>query len=1347
MRWREADAAIVFVTGHGAVQDGVHWTILRRTEAQRIPVTALQTSHLVTWLKYSGIQHLLLVLDLCSAGAASVGLALSDRDIPPTWLVLPSAARDEEAVVGAFTEAITTFLSQLHDPLGARYGLGPYLDVPSFLAGVQDALPGQRLVPLSGSQFSGPHLCLPNPHYRGSANVAVDQARSDLALPHQDLLSHWGPRSRGVVNSDEPGWLFTGRAALMRRLIAATTDDSGTLVVAGSAGSGKSAALARLVTLSDPGFLQEHAQQVGDIPSDLRPAPGAVDVAVLATGKTSHEVIAQIFDALRIASPDSPGAMAPLDSWMKSWVSWIGDREEPIVIVVDALDEASDPRDLLLAVLGRLDPGVGEDRRRVRLLVGVRSPARAGGSPDAHAAGVVSRQPLAEQATQHLSAESIRVDEEPWWDQRDLASYAAEVLRCTEGSPYQSEPDTVTGVADALADKVGVSFLVARIAATSLAQRSTVVDPRDQAWLATISEGVLGVFRHDLHTILPERADRLRAIHLLRVVAFAYGRGLPWFPIWPPLASAVAEDSTVTYGDSDIATLLASRLSGYLLTDSENGTTVYRLFHDALRSTLREHWQSLLEPLEASPESAAPLSAAAERARAHTSITRRLTQLARADFDATEATPLPAYTRHHLASHAVAAGKIDALVTSNADYLVQADPDALLSAFRSVTTPGAQLVRDVYRASIDHHGGLTPPQRRYVLAVDSARYQAPALREALSRGLPWAPRWATATQATPALEAVFQATWTSSIAHTLLNGRSTVAAADTDGVVQAWDLLTGQPTGGKIVVPDGWVSALACVDLPGRTVVVTGDSTGHLMVWDLVTGAVTLEILAQPDGAGVWAVACPQDSFLAITGGSDGVLRTWDLETGALQDTPIQSVRVETGISALACTALNGEHSVVVGGMDGALRAWNLETGSQQVEMNSPVQQPVTALTCAVVDNSTVAVVSWDSPDGNRGDGTVQILDLNSGEGQRFGPGHGQAVLAATTAVVGERLVAITGGREGDIRMWDLVLAAQPSIHVGHASDVTALSCGTVGNRPVVVSSDTDGLAWGWDLENGTPLHEPLPRTDRISALACSPQGHPPITVIGDRSGNLYFWNLATANRTGPYPTGSTQVWSLACTTLDGRPIALVGGSDGALHIWELETQQPVGEPMLHPNGIRTLICIDDGKTTIAVTGCSDGTLRTWDLTTRQPTGEPMRADDPDEVGLPDTAVPNQVTAISHCPSTGHLIAVTNNWSCDNGKVWVWDLATPRAPSALVTDGIPRADSLACTTSENQPLVAIGSYDGSVQIWNLTTRTLQETLTQPKRVHAIAASPTGELVIGSGWEVITLAPQSGTNII
>ncbi|MFC1401817.1 MULTISPECIES: ATP-binding protein [Streptacidiphilus] len=489
-RWRAGDAAVVFVTGHGTTRDGSHWTILQATEADRLQSTALRTADLVGWLGESDVQHLFLVLDLCYAGHTILETAAFSREIPRTWLVLPSATKNEQAVTGALTTAIAAFLRDLSSPVGQQFGLDPLVNVTDFLDAVEERLgPGQRLIPLPGSQRSGPHPGLPNPHYRANAQVRLERERRDLAVAKEDLVAgYWDPRARGVGRGSDPGWLFTGRYDLMRHLIAAIRGPAETVLVTGCAGSGKSAVLARLVTLSDRMFLAQHGEQVAQIPDDLRPAPGAVDAAVLATGKTADEVLAQICLALGV--PYDP--TVPTAEGVDAFREWLAERRAPVTLVVDAMDEAT------------------------------------------------------------------------------------------------------IALAQVLAAHAGRSFLVTRLAAASLAHRPQPVDPTDPRWLTTISDGVLGVFRDDLRAIVPERQDRLRAVHLLRAVAFAYGRGLPWRQIWPAVANAVARDPERTYGDTDIAWLLGSRLGGYLINDREDDVTVYRLFHDTLRSTLRERWRELI---------------------------------------------------------------------------------------------------------------------------------------------------------------------------------------------------------------------------------------------------------------------------------------------------------------------------------------------------------------------------------------------------------------------------------------------------------------------------------------------------------------------------------------------------------------------------------------------------------------------------------------------------------------------------------------------------------------------------------------------------------------------------------
>jgi hypothetical protein len=592
--WRDSDAAVVFITGHGITAHDTHYLVLRTTDTARLNATAIRSSDLIAWLADTRIRHLLVILDACYAGRVAIDTLRLDRDLPDTWLVLPSATRNQEAVAGALTTAISAFLTELASDRGQQYGVGPYLTVEDFLDGVQERLGrGQVLQPVYGARRRQPHVCLPNPHYRAAPVVPVTPARRDLALPRQDLQTHWAPRARGVASDDDPGWLFTGRADLMRALIAATTGPAGATVVAGGAGSGKSAVLARLVTLADPQFLRWYPEEVSRIPPGLRPPVGAVDVAAVATGKLHTQVLAQVCHALGVPAPASAHAEPTVAERLAAWHGWLATRRDPVTIVVDALDEAADPRVLVRDVLARLEPD--PHRPRLRLLVSVRSLA-ATDSDEQPSYTSKGQADLADVTEAALGAERLAADTAPWWDQAELVAYIDSVLRHTAGSPYAAAPTAVTAaVASALGSRTGRSFLIARIAASSLAARDAVVDADDPAWRTALDRGLVGVFRQDLHDSLADPADRRRAVILLRAVAFARGAGLPWRGIWPRVAHAVDDDDG-HYGDSDIAWLLNSRLGGYLVTDQADDVTVYRLFHDLLRTTLRERWRDLLAP-------------------------------------------------------------------------------------------------------------------------------------------------------------------------------------------------------------------------------------------------------------------------------------------------------------------------------------------------------------------------------------------------------------------------------------------------------------------------------------------------------------------------------------------------------------------------------------------------------------------------------------------------------------------------------------------------------------------------------------------------------------------------------
>jgi len=138
------------------------------------------------------------------------------------------------------------------------------------------------------------HVCLPNPHYvKRDEAVTTGPSRAELALPKDMLQIHNRIGGQLPTAGDSAGWLFTGRELLMRDLIRAAGSPE-VAIVTGRAGSGKSTLLSRFVTLSDPRFCRDYADELGHVPAELLPRHGGVDVAVSARERSNLEVLEQL---------------------------------------------------------------------------------------------------------------------------------------------------------------------------------------------------------------------------------------------------------------------------------------------------------------------------------------------------------------------------------------------------------------------------------------------------------------------------------------------------------------------------------------------------------------------------------------------------------------------------------------------------------------------------------------------------------------------------------------------------------------------------------------------------------------------------------------------------------------------------------------------------------------------------------------------------------------------------------------------------------------------------------------------------------------------------------------------
>jgi WD40 repeat protein len=549
-----------------------------------------------------------------------------------------------------------------------------------------------------------------------------------------------------------------------------------------------------------------------------------------------------------------------------------------------------------------------------------------------------------------------------------------------------------------------------------------------------------------------------------------------------------------------------------------------------------------------------------------------------------------------------------------------------------------------------------------------------------------------------------------------------------------------------------WVPSLAFS--PDGHILATASDDHTVRLWDAATGR-TRNILVGHQ-ASVASLAFSPDGHILATASDDRTVRLWDVATGH----PMRRWNTagrgpgERGTNghpdSMVSVVFSPDGHTVATTSDGrTVSLREVATGRTRPILTAP---DVTASVAFSPDGRTVVTTSeqgtvrlWDvatgqlrstfpeisdgggpvafSPDahtfaiGSSVDGTVVLRDVATGHSRATLTGHTDSVRAVAFSPDG-RVVA-TASDDRTVRLWDAATGRTRLILPGRTDWMVSLAFSPDGNT--LATGSYDGTVRLWDVGTRRP-RATLGHTGIVMSTAFSPDGH--TLATGSYDGTVHLWDAATGRSRVAFANHDDA--ALVAFSPDGHTLATASGR-GTLRRWGVATGH-AQTVLTGREGVTTSVGFSpDGRTLVTADLSQDRPSKSWQLSEivrlwDVATGRPRTST---SLSLADGAA-----TVAFSPD-GHTLAISGH----DGTVRIWDMTTRRART------VPTGGSAgALAYSPDGSTLAIASSGNTVKLWNTATSQLQTTLTgHQDTVTSVAFSPDGHtLATGSNDGTVRL---------